>query len=251
MENPELLHCVQCHQLLASGQQFCSYCGAPNTVSIQVSGDQKWRQLKQLALFFGIELLCCLAALIPTLSGSGPIVFQLLMCISAVVFFILDWQENKYLLKWPSFSLTKLVAYLGCAIIIALLVDLLVTKLNYSFFNRSHSTSYFSDFESGRLLNYWKLAALTIIPALFEELAYRGYMMQKLLIVADRNEAIYISSILFFLIHLSFISFFWLLPFAIVLGYIRMKEQTLWYGIFIHFVFNLTNAFPDLIDSFF
>jgi len=85
------------------------------------------------------------------------------------------------------------------------------------------------------------------MPALFEELGYRGYMLQTLLKVAEPDQAIYISAFLFAIIHMSFISLFWLIPFALFLGFVRIKEGTLWYGILIHFCFNLTACMFELL----
>ena len=89
---------------------------------------------------------------------------------------------------------------------------------------------------------------IALLPALFEELAYRGYLMEKLLCVFERKESMYISSLLFFLVHFSMTSFFWMLPFAILLAWIRLRENTLWSGVVIHFFFNLTSCFMEWIS---
>ena len=84
---------------------------------------------------------------------------------------------------------------------------------------------------------------VAVLPAIFEELAYRGIILQGLFKLAEERQAIFISAFLFAIIHMSFISFFWLLPFAIWLGNVRLKEKTIWYGVLIHFFFNLTACF--------
>jgi membrane protease YdiL (CAAX protease family) len=81
---------------------------------------------------------------------------------------------------------------------------------------------------------------VAILPALFEELAYRGIILHNLLKLADEKQAIHISAFLFAIIHMSFISMFWLVPFAIWLGNVRTKEKTLWFSVLIHVCFNLT-----------
>jgi len=73
-------------------------------------------------------------------------------------------------------------------------------------------------------------------------------MQQGLSKVVDQRQAIFITAFLFSLLHLSFISFFWLLPFAIWLGYIRKQEETLWYGVAIHFCFNTTACFLEFFE---
>lgn len=160
------------------------------------------------------------------------------MAIVALAFFGYNWTESKYLLKWPDFSIKKLVLFIILTILASTIVQFLVGHLNQIIFNKE--TSHYTLYKPYTYGKYLMILSTAIFPALFEELAYRGYLMQKLLNVLDRKEAIYLSSILFFMIHFSFISFFWLLPFAILLAYIRMKEQTIWYGVVIHFTFNLT-----------
>lgn len=85
-----------------------------------------------------------------------------------------------------------------------------------------------------------------VLPALLEELAYRGYLLQVLMKVMDKQQAIFITSVLFALVHLSVLSLFWLVPFAWLLGHVAVKEKTIWYGVVIHFLFNLTACFFDL-----
>ncbi|MDB5013697.1 MAG: family intrarane metalloprotease, partial [Daejeonella sp.] len=96
----------------------------------------------------------------------------------------------------------------------------------------------------GKLLLFIYVA---VLPAIFEELAYRAYLLQALKEVVDDKQAIFISAVLFAIIHISFISLFWLLPFALVLGYICVKENSIWYGVAIHFTFNLTACVLDLM----
>ena len=87
---------------------------------------------------------------------------------------------------------------------------------------------------------------VAVMPALFEELGYRGFLLQKLLQVVDKRQAIFISAFMFSIMHISFISLFWLFPFALFLAYIRFKENTLWYGVVFHFTFNLTVCLSEL-----
>ncbi|MBC6109339.1 CPBP family intramembrane metalloprotease [Pedobacter sp. CCM 8938] len=166
------------------------------------------------------------------------------MAISAVIFFGYSWAENKVILKWPSFSLQKLAGLIIATILASIVVTFLVDHLNRDILNKE--LSYYSIFEFHKYGTYLMFASMALYPAIFEELAYRGYLMQKLLTVVDEKEAIYISSILFFIIHFSFLSIFWLLPFALFLGYLRIKTKTIWYGVFVHFFFNLTACFLDL-----
>ena len=85
---------------------------------------------------------------------------------------------------------------------------------------------------------------VAIMPALFEELGFRGFLLQKLLQVVDKKQAIFISGFLFAIMHTSFISLFWLIPFGLLLAYIRIKENTIWYAYL--FTFASTSLFACL-----
>jgi len=89
---------------------------------------------------------------------------------------------------------------------------------------------------------------VAFLPAIFEELAYRGVILFCLTKITFERQAILIAAFLFAVVHMSFISFFWLLPFAIWLGNIRLREKTIWYGIVIHFCFNLTACLVEFYE---
>ncbi|HTE12397.1 MAG TPA: CPBP family intramembrane glutamic endopeptidase, partial [Chitinophagaceae bacterium] len=107
---------------------------------------------------------------------------------------------------------------------------------------------YYSAFSHLRYAKLVTIVTVALQPAIFEELAFRGVMQGGLNKVTDTKQAIFISAFLFTLLHMSFISFFWLMPFALWLGYTRMKEETIWYGVIIHFCFNTTACFLEFFE---
>ncbi|WP_316842438.1 type II CAAX endopeptidase family protein [Pedobacter gandavensis] len=244
MEDFNSLQCEHCAQPGKAGNKFCPGCGSPQ-VQQEISAAHKWSNIQGMALFFAVELIICLSALIIKKSSlATEIFFQGLLAFSAIAFFLSDWKDNKSLLKWSSFSLKKIIVIVLLTTLSAVIVHFLVELLNDELFNQRQS--YYSPYSSYKYSKFLMIFFMAICPAIFEELAYRGYLLGKLLKVVDRNEAIYISSALFFLIHFSFFSFFWLLPFAMILAFLRIKENTLWYGIIIHFTFNLTACLVEL-----
>jgi membrane protease YdiL (CAAX protease family) len=160
------------------------------------------------------------------------------LAIVTVSFFVFNWAENKSVLTWRGFSLQKLCAYCGLAIIASVLVHFSIGWLNLTIYSRE--AEYYTALRGNFFGEFILVFFTAVMPALFEELGFRGYLLQTLLKVADVQQAVYISSFLFAIIHMSFISLFWLIPFALFIGFVRTKEGTLWYGVFIHFFFNLT-----------
>ena len=149
-------------------------------------------------------------------------------------------------LKWNGFSLTKILIYGLNGILAAVVVYYSVKWLNRNIFDKE--VFYYNVF---RPFSYPKIAMLALIalyPAIVEEIAFRGILQEGLLKCIVPEQAVYVSAFLFAIIHMSLISFFWLLPFAIWLGKIRMKEGTIWYGVVIHFLFNTTACLLEFRD---
>jgi membrane protease YdiL (CAAX protease family) len=241
----ERILCSSCENPVIADKRYCTFCGRQQNQELPETTEHKWLSLKQAGLFFGLELLYCAAAMIIKDPGiATALSFDILMAVSAVIFFSLNWQENKYLLKWPNFSILKLLAFIVLSVLGSLLVTYLVGNLNRNLFNQEFS--YYDVFRAYDYGAYILYVSVALFPALFEELAFRGYLMQKLLNVFGKKETIYITSILFFFIHFSMVSFFWMLPFAILLAYVRIKENTLWYGVVLHFFFNFTVCLTEV-----
>jgi membrane protease YdiL (CAAX protease family) len=85
----------------------------------------------------------------------------------------------------------------------------------------------------------WGIFFVAILPPIFEELAFRGYLFNLLKRVTNARNTIIATSFLFALVHFSFISIIWIFPFGLLLGYLRNKYNTLWLGMIIHFIHNL------------
>jgi membrane protease YdiL (CAAX protease family) len=239
--------CSKCNAVMPVERNYCSHCGqAQNYKEVKFYGDKK-QNLILIALFFAIEIIVCVASLLieeQTLTIS--MFLDLILAITAVLFFCYNWDENKFLLKWPNFSILKLLGLILLTITGSFIVQFLSPYINQFIFNKNYTSYYAYAFLPYG--NYIMIATVALCPALFEELAYRGFLMQRLLNIVDAKEAIYISSILFFFIHFSMISFFWLLPFALLLGYIRIKTNTIWYGVVLHFFFNLISCLVEMYN---
>ncbi|TFF39238.1 CPBP family intramembrane glutamic endopeptidase [Mucilaginibacter psychrotolerans] len=239
--------CISCTVLIDSDCKFCNSCGARQTQVQGANTAEKWQLLQQGGVFFGLTLIvCCLAKFVDALQNlTSLIIIDAFLAIGTVAFFATGWQENKRLLHWPNFSIQKLSLYCGIAMAGAFLVHYSVTWLNITIFSKEESYIWgFIGYPYAKVLLIFFTA---VTPAIFEELGFRGYLLQILLKVADEQQAVYISAFLFAIIHLSFLSLFWLIPFALFIGYMRVKEHTLWYGIFFHFCFNLTACLFELL----
>ena len=90
------------------------------------------------------------------------------------------------------------------------------------------------------------IISLTIIPAVLEELVFRGVVMQSLRRFGD-GFALVISSILFGFIHGNLIQFIPAFLTGIAIGYFVMRTGSILTGILIHLVNNGTVVLADLL----
>ena len=247
-EITDAYHCMHCNQLVAAEARYCNHCGVLQAVPDIEDAVQKQQRLVSLAIFFGVHLAICLISnftgytrgLVPLLIVDG------VLSIFTLLYVVLFRGELKKLFRWKSFSVAKIASYAATAVIGAIVVNYAVKWLNKTIFDTE--SYYYSAFSH---LKYAKLVTIVTValqPAIFEELAFRGVMQEGLNKVTDTKQAIFISAFLFTLLHMSFISFFWLMPFALWLGYTRMKEETIWYGVIIHFCFNTTACFLEFFE---
>lgn len=235
--------CTNCGSKLGIDAKFCNSCGSAQTIS--KTYDSNWKTtLIGLSIFFGALTIICL---IGNFSSNTEIDFLLLIDFLLIVITIsgvgVSWKDVKPFLQWKSFNFLKVVGYSVLSIILAIIANVIVNWLNKSMFGIE--TYYYEAF---RHLKYAKLITILIIavqPAIFEELAFRGVIQGSLSRIIDPQQTVYLTAFLFAILHMSFLSLFWLIPFAILLSYLRNKENTLWYGIIMHFMFNATACFLE------
>jgi len=87
---------------------------------------------------------------------------------------------------------------------------------------------------------------LCVQPAVIEELAFRGFIFNSLLVRYSARISMIVSSLLFALLHLSLVSVLWLFPIGWLFVYFRHHYQSLWYGIFGHFTYNFMIIFLEI-----
>jgi membrane protease YdiL (CAAX protease family) len=211
---------------------------SPDEEEHDVNEKRKW--LFILIVFYSFDLVvCCLVNFLPVFRGlQWLLVTQVALAVLTIVFKNFMMKALAPLFRWRSFAVSKALVYGIAAMMFAVVVNLVIAWLNKSIFNEDvHFFRSFSHLDYPRLS---MILLVAILPALFEELAYRGIILHSLLKLADERQAIHISAFLFAIIHMSFISMFWLVPFAIWLGNVRIRERTIWFSVLIHFCFNLT-----------
>lgn len=80
---------------------------------------------------------------------------------------------------------------------------------------------------------------VAVQPAIFEELAFRGVILQGLQHVLSPTESIFVSALMFMIIHLGVPSFPHLFVIGLALGWLRVRTGSLYPGMVLHFTHNL------------
>ncbi|HZY37964.1 MAG TPA: CPBP family glutamic-type intramembrane protease [Mucilaginibacter sp.] len=238
--------CSSCDAPLREEDRFCRKCGlVAGPLDDAGAAEKKWNAVRQLILFFIIEAIICATSFVKALDTfSWMVCGDVLLALVAIVFVALNWKACKPLLTWNDFSWGRLLLYCTLAIVASIIISFVVDWLNLSLFSKRVSYhAYFSRYNYAIALTIF-FTALT--PSLFEELAFRVFLLGKLLMVTEKRPAIFISAFMFGIMHMSFLSLFWLIPFGLALAWLRIRHRTMWYGSCIHFCFNFTVCITEI-----
>ncbi len=78
-----------------------------------------------------------------------------------------------------------------------------------------------------------------VLPAVAEELVFRGILLGNLLkLTQNRNAAIVFSALIFSFLHFQVLSVLPMIFMGLILGYVYVKTKNIQYSMLIHFLFN-------------
>lgn len=83
-------------------------------------------------------------------------------------------------------------------------------------------------------------------PAVFEELAFRGVIQQRLRVAMGRKEAIVVQGAMFAVLHMTPLVFVSHFAIGVVLGWVRDRTRSLYPGMAFHALWNLWVVLPEL-----
>jgi membrane protease YdiL (CAAX protease family) len=151
-------------------------------------------------------------------------------------FWVLNYQA-----LMPLFSISKIQPRIMVLTIFGAITGSVVVSVIADFINLSINDDVFYDTYLFKETSYPFLFATLLIavqPAIFEEVAFRGFLFDNLRKVAGGSSAVYITGFVFGIMHLQIISLLWLISIGLAFGFLRNKYDTLWYGVVGHFTYN-------------
>lgn len=92
----------------------------------------------------------------------------------------------------------------------------------------------------------FSLLSIAVMPALTEELAFRGILFGQLQRLTTVNSAIIVTGLLFAFVHFSMLGMYWLFPAGLLYGWIRAREGHIWWGVLLHMTHNAVVVIQEL-----
>lgn len=170
-----------------------------------------------------------------------------------LLYCFISFTPLKSVIYLKKIKLTKLLPLIAIGLSVAMLSNYISDIMAYNFSLTGISFSNNSKDENWSAYRFLlEIVDTAIVPAVFEEFAFRGIILNKLRKFGD-NYAIIISAVLFGLMHgnLSQIPFAFIL--GLVLGFIAVKTNSIIPGILIHFfnnLFSITMSYLGMINVF-
>lgn len=241
MEEVEVVNCHNCHVEQPLDYKFCGACGAKNLILFQrkVSATNKFDDnLKMLSLYSAIIVIALVINAVSNTTLESMVIMTVAFAVVDIIFAVS--QPRVWESVFRPVSLKPFLWIIPVFCLSGLVVGFLVDSLNSLLFEGQIFTGYIDLFLETDAPLIYSLIIIAVFPAVFEELAFRGFLFDNFKNTVGVNSAIWGSAFLFALVHFSLLSLFWLFPFGLILGYLRKKHSTIVYGVVAHFIHNAT-----------
>ncbi len=229
--------CQNCKTIVESEINFCPNCG----ISIHKKGQiEKNEHVNKVILFYIVMLVFLVITFILYKEGISlikEIVIEGVFAVIILAFTFFDFKNIVKLYNLPKINLLFFTGVVLTPFITGFLVYYGIEFVNIYLFDESQN--YFSEYIDYPNSMFWAVLFVAILPPVFEELGFRGFLFNQLIKITSPKVTIALTAFIFALVHLSIISLLWIFPFGLLLGYLRYKYNTLWLGMIIHFIHNL------------
>jgi len=228
--------CPHCKKTVFSLDTYCGQCGK----KINLQKEKKEKSGLQLVIAFYLTYLVFAIVSFALLTESASLITEIaieaVFILLTILFCLFDHEKILALYNWQRINWKNLTFAFAFPVFSAIVVYYSVGWINELIFFDSNNVFY--EYEEYDDTIFWVLIFYTVIPPIFEELAFRGFLFNQLRAFANVPVTILATAFIFALIHFSLVSILWIFPFGIVLGYLRYKYNTLWLGMIVHFIHN-------------
>lgn len=229
-------YCLHCTAPLPKKANFCGQCGT----AVETSVSNRFQKSVYYIIAFYVSFL--LLAIISTVVFSADTSFfsevlvEIIFILMTLGFCTLDIKGIIKLYRFPKMDIKGGLMTFLVPVGSAFLVYYGIYWLNNAL--ELYDENVFAEYSYYENSLFWAILFIAILPPIFEELAFRGFLFNQMRKVSSVQVTIIATSFLFALVHFSFISFIWIFPFGLFLGYLRQRYQTLWLSMIVHFIHN-------------
>ena len=236
----QLVFCKKCGKEQNTGYKFCSSCGTRS--SVRIRKDLLKSRLAEIniksVLLYTIIIIVLLLIYAFTEESFG------LLVVGSLIFAVIDlgfaaYQPSVFkLFNFREIGILPLLSIIFLCTLTGFTVSFSMDKLNLLIYGQTETMLDVFNHLDHPLI--YSIIIIAVFPAIFEELAFRGFIFNNFKFLGGVKAAFWGSSFLFALVHFSLLSLIWIIPFALMLSYYRNKHNTLIYGMVGHFIHNST-----------
>lgn len=261
-------HCPACQRRVRVGTQFCPSCGQtlsesplrPLSAAAAPSGEgraakgawaarrftEHWEELKRIGWLFGLLLAMSLVFGLAWRASRSPWIdvgFALADALIVVVALGLRRRKLLFLFQLRPTTLRESLAQVAIAVVFVALATAYFRLIEHLGVPMASATAAFRD--AGWPL--WSMLVLvSVMPAVFEELAFRGVIQSALERVFNARDAWLIQAALFSVLHLSPLMFPSHFLMGLCFGYMRRRSRSIYPGMLLHAAWNALVVFQEL-----
>ena len=232
--------CLGCGGEIRPDDRFCGSCGTSLIADAERQSRDAFSLLTPSLVYYFVTLALLAAYKLTDIFSPG---FESFLGVSivdtliVVVFWIMARKELAPLFRLKDIRISIVMLTIAGALLGCLVVSVAADFINVSLFETTFSDSWLFEETSAPLL--YAVMFTCVQPAIFEEVAFRGFLFNNIQQVTTPTGAVYITAFVFGIIHLAVISMLWLVPLGLIFGMLRAKYNTLWYGVIGHFTYHL------------
>lgn len=238
--------CAECEKEVATHHRYCLHCGAYLGTQAETINVFNNENLRRVFIFFFLYLFICLLVKYTSWFTSYDEIFWIEIALAAITlrFAWLNREALKPVLRFNNYKWYLVTGVVAISLVASVIVNFSVREVNVTFFNSD--VSYLQEYRLYFFPSLVMVYSIAIMPAIFEEVAFRGIMYNYCSTFLDDKLVVAVTAFLFAIMHLNLISLVWLIPFGFFIGHLRYRYNTIWYGVIFHFIFNLTAVGIDL-----
>lgn len=233
-------YCVGCGGVIEPDDRFCGSCGTSLLADTPKPSSDAFTLLTPSLVYYFVTLTLLAAYKLTDIFDGGFESFvgvTIADTLIVVVFWIVARKDVAPLFSFKGVRISIVLLTMAGAILGCLAVSVTANFINVSLFESTFSDSWLFEGTSAPLL--YAVIFTCVQPAIFEEVAFRGFLFNNIQQVTTAASTVYITAFVFGIIHLAVISMIWLVPLGLVFGMLRARYNTIWYGIIGHFTYNL------------